>query len=335
MVVIGTPNASPPTPCCTTPQSAPPTMPAVSALGQNVITAQVSTANAQPLLSRMRAITVSQGQCAVVSWQMQDKDGNPVDLTPCFPEVQIPENPTYAVVLRIKEQIMLGSNLAPKQVTATVTDASKGKIEVELTKDMVAYAGIFYAEAALVVVTPNQSANPCVVFSNIFSLIITRSTFGTAEVGGPPTIAEIRLHLRDSAPAESFLLDSLMFDDAEIALAITRPIQYWNEVPPPIGIFTTQNFPFRYHWLEGICANLFLMVAEQYRRNQLTYSAAGLAVDDQNKEGSYERAGQTRWQAYREWVRTKKAEINLEGGYGEIGSTYQYGTYSSGIRSRF
>jgi hypothetical protein len=266
---------------------------------------------------------------------MQDKDGNPVDLTPCFPEVQIPENPTYAVVLRIKEQIMLGSNLAPKQVTATVTDASKGKIEVELTKDMVAYAGIFYAEAALVVVTPNQSANPCVVFSNIFSLIITRSTFGTAEVGGPPTIAEIRLHLRDSAPAESFLLDSLMFDDAEIALAITRPIQYWNEVPPPIGIFTTQNFPFRYHWLEGICANLFLMVAEQYRRNQLTYSAAGLAVDDQNKEGSYERAGQTRWQAYREWVRTKKAEINLEGGYGEIGSTYQYGTYSSGIRSRF
>ena len=77
------------------------------------------------------------------------------------------------------------------------------------------------------------------------------------------------------------------------------------------------------------------MVAEQYRRNQLTYSAAGLAVDDQNKEGSYERAGQTRWLAYRDWVRAKKAEINLEGAYGEIGSTYQYGTYSSGIRSRF
>jgi hypothetical protein len=77
------------------------------------------------------------------------------------------------------------------------------------------------------------------------------------------------------------------------------------------------------------------MVAEQYRRNQLNYSAAGLSVDDQNKEGSYEQAGQIRWQAYREWVRSKKAEINLESGYGEIGSTYQYGTYSSGIRSRF
>jgi hypothetical protein len=78
-----------------------------------------------------------------------------------------------------------------------------------------------------------------------------------------------------------------------------------------------------------------MMAAEQYRRNQLNYSAAGVALDDQNKEANYERAGQMRWQAYREWVRVKKAEINLEGAYGEVGSTYQYGTYSSGIRSRF
>ena len=335
MVVIGTPNASPPAPCCTTPATTPPTMPAVSALGQNVVTGQVSTANAQPLLSRMRAITVSQGQCAVISWQMQDKDGNPVDLTPAGFSENTPEDNPYAVVLRVKEQIMLGSNLAPKEFQATVTDAANGKVEVQLTAAFVAYAGIFYGEFALVTVPADQAAKPCVVFSNLFSLIITRSTFGTAEVGGPPTMAEIRLHLRDSSPAESSLLDRLMFDDAEIALAITRPIQYWNEVPPPIGIFTTQNFPFRYHWLEGICANLFFMVAEQYRRNQLSYSAGGLSVDDQNKEANYEQAGQIRWQAYREWVRAKKAEINLEGGYGEIGSTYQYGTYSSGIRSRF
>jgi hypothetical protein len=281
----------------------------------------------------MRAVTISQGQCAKITWQMHDKDGAPVNLSACFP-TPTPTSPAYKIVLRLKEQIMLGENTAPKQIDATVVTAATGNVEAQLTSDLVAYPGIFYAEMALITL-PESTAASCVIFSNMFSLIITRSTFGAMEVGGPPSIAEIRLHLRDSAPAESYLLDNLMFDDAEIALAITRPVQYWNEVPPPIGIFTTQSFPFRYHWLEGICANLFMMVAEQFRRNQLNYSAAGLALDDQNKEANYERAGQMRWQAYREWVRAKKAEINLEGAYGEIGSTYQYGTYSSGIRSRF
>jgi hypothetical protein len=333
MVVIGTPNASPPAPCCNTPPATTPTVPAVPALGQNVVSAPVSAVNGQPILSRMRAVTISQGQCAKITWQLHDKDGAPVNLSACFP-TPAPATPAYKVVLRIKEQIMLGENAAPAQIDATVVNAATGTVEVQLTNQLVAYPGIFYAEMALVTI-PEPTATSCVIFSNLFSLIITRSTFGSAEVGGPPSIAEIRLHLRDSAPAESYLLDNLMFDDAEIALAITRPIQYWNEIPPPIGVFTTQTFPFRYHWLEGICANLFMMVAEQFRRNQLNYSAAGLALDDQNKEANYERAGQMRWQAYREWVRAKKAEINLEGAYGEIGSTYQYGTYSSGIRSRF
>jgi hypothetical protein len=333
MVVIGTPNTPPATPCCNIAEPPPTPNPPVSAIGQNVVSAAVSTINAQPVLSRMRAVTVSQGQCATIEWQMHDKDNNPVDLSSCFP-TPAPAEPEYEVVLRLKEQILLGENAAPKELTATIVDAETGKVSATLDSSAVAYPGIFYAEIALVTV-PAPETKSCVIFSNLFSLIITRSTFGDMAAGGPPSIAEIRLHLRDSSPSESFLLDHLMFDDAEIALAITRPVQYWNEIPPPIGVFTTQTFPFRYHWLEGICANLFMMAAEQYRRNQLNYSAAGVALDDQNKEANYERAGQMRWQAYREWVRVKKAEINLEGAYGEVGSTYQYGTYSSGIRSRF
>jgi hypothetical protein len=333
MVVIATPTTSPATPCCDITEPGPLLAPPVSALGQNVVSAPISQQNGQPILSRMRAVTVSQGQCATISWQMHDKNGVPVDLSACFP-TPAPETPSYQIVLRLKEQISLGEQRPPSEIPATITDAAVGKVEAQLTQQLVRYPGIFYAELALLTV-PLNNAKPCVIFSNLFSLIITRSTFGLADVGGPPSMAEIRLHLRDSSPGESYLLDHLMFDDAEIALAITRPVQYWNEIPPPIGTFTTQTFPFRYHWLEGICANLFMMVAEQFRRNQLSYSAAGISLDDQNKEPNYERAGQMRWQAYKDWVRLKKAEINLEGAYGEIGSTYQYGTYSSGIRSRF
>jgi hypothetical protein len=78
-----------------------------------------------------------------------------------------------------------------------------------------------------------------------------------------------------------------------------------------------------------------MMVAEQFRRNQLDYSAAGMSVNDQNKEANYERAGQARWQAYREWVRATKASINLESCYGEVSSTYKYAAYTDALRIRY
>lgn len=335
MVVIATPNSPPAAPCCNLDeQSTAPAVP-VSAVTQNTVSAPVTNVNSQPIPTRMRAISITQGQCATISWQMHDPQGRPVDLTTVNLTNGPAENNEYAVVLRINEQISAGSGKPATQLVGTIVEAATGKVEFNLTKELVALPGIYYAEAALIRVDEDCAATPCGVFSNIFSIVISRSLLGKSRHGGPPSIAEIRLHLRDSAPGESFLLDNLMFDDAEIALAIQRPVQYWNEVPPPLANFTTQNFPFRYHWLEGICANLFFMVAEQYRRNQLDYSAAGVQVNDQNKEQNYERAGQMRWQLYREWVRGAKAAINLESCYGEVGSVYQYSVYSSGIRSRY
>lgn len=340
MVVIATPAPHPIVSCCTNDTPATGVLTPISVAGQNVISAPVSTVNGTKVLTRARAMTLTQGQCATISWQLHDKDGRPVDLTPIGFGGQTPPT-AYKIVLRLKEQIALGHGLAPLQVDATVTDAAKGEVTAALTSQMVGLPGIYYGEMALISVPAEAAHQPCVIFSNTFSIIINRSTFGPMDtgsdrVGGPPSIAEIRLHLRDSAPGESFLLDNLMFDDAEIALAISRPVMYWNEIPPPIdATYNTQNFPFRYHWLEGICANLFMMVAEQFRRNQLDYSAAGMTVNDQNKEASYERAGQARWQAYREWVRATKASINLESCYGEVSSTYKYAAYTDALRIRY
>jgi hypothetical protein len=262
---------------------------------------------------------------------MHDRDGRPVNLTACTAAED------FQVVLRLKEQLALGNQNAPIEAPATILVPEEGKVSVTLSSSATGVPGVYYGEMALISVAAQTSQQPCVIFSNTFSVVISRSTFSSVnQPGGPPSIAEIRLHLRDSAPGESYLLDSLMFDDAEIALAIARPVMYWNEIPPPIdAVYNTQSFPFRYHWLEGICANLFMMVAEQFRRNQFDYSAAGLSVNDQNKEASYERAGQMRWQAYREWVRATKASINLEGCYGEVSSTYKYAGYTDALRIRY
>lgn len=332
MAVIATPTSHPLVQCCDNSNTEQVLTP-VSCAGQNVISAPVSAANGQPLLSKMRAVSITQGQCATIEWQLHSQEGFPVDLTGCA------DATLFKVVLRLKEQLALGNQNPVQEVVAVITDAATGKVTADLTAQMVGVPGVYYAEMALVNIPAEEAATPCVVFSNTFYLIINRSTFddrANGRNGGAPSIAEVRLHLRDSAPGESYLLESLMFDDAEIALAISRPVQYWNEVPPPLNrIFNTQNFPFRYHWLEGICGNLFLMVAEQYRRNQLSYSAGGIAVDDQNKEPAYERAGQTRWQAYKEWVRATKASINLESCYGEVTSNYKYSAYTDAIRIRY
>lgn len=328
MAVIATPVAHPVVECCD--NAAQPVLTPVACATQNVLSATVSTVNGQPVTGRMQAISITQGQCATLEWQMRDQDGVPVNLSACD---ELP----FKVVLRLKEQLSWGNASSALEVDGTIADAATGKVTAQLTSNMVGVPGIYYAEFALVNIPAQQQNKPCVVFSNTLHLIINRSTFNMeTQIGGPPSIAEVRLHLRDSNPGESFLLDRLMFDDAEIALAITRPVQYWNEVPPPLDrMYTTQTFPFRYHWLEGICANLFLMVAEQFRRNQFNYSAGGLSVDDQNKEGAYERAGQTRWQAYREWVRATKASINLESCYGEVSSNYKYSAYTDAIRIRY
>jgi hypothetical protein len=339
MVVIATPAAQPVIPT-TAPLTTTGALFPVSCAGQNVISAPVSAVNGAPVLSRMRAVAVNQGQCATVAWQLHDKDGHPVSLQACgFPDDLESSSALidYRVVLRLKEQLSWGNAKVPFEVEATVVNAAEGRVQAELTAAMTQLPGIYYAEMALVSTVAESQDLPCVVFSNTFSMVVTRSLFGSeGESGGPPSIAEIRLHLRDSSPAESYLLDNIMFDDAEIALAITRPVMYWNEIPPPLDdVFNTQNFPFRYHWLEGIAANLFFMVAEQYRRNDFQYNAAGMQINDQNKAPMYEQAAQTRWQGYKDWVRATKASINLEGCYGEVTSNYKYSAYASGLRLRY
>ena len=330
MAVIATPTSHALEQCCDNRNTAQVLTP-VSCAGQSIVSAPISVQNGQPVLTRMRAISISQGQCATIKWQMHDKDGLPVDMSACN---ALP----MKVVLRLRDQIALSNTSPVVQADGVLTDAATGQVEVALTKNMVGIPGVFYGEMALINIPAEEAGLPCVVFSNTFYVIINRSSFDprvTNRDGGPPSVAEIRLHLRDSAPNESYLLENLMFDDAEIALAIGRPVMYWNETPPPLRTFTTKNFPFRYHWLEGICANLFFMVAEQFRRNQLDYSAGGIQVNDQNKEASYERAGQARWQAYREWVRGTKASINLESCYGEVSSNYKYSAYTDAIRIRY
>jgi hypothetical protein len=320
MSITATPAAAEPTtPCCDKPLTEVAPTP-VNCDAQLLRAPTTPTVNRRKILQRMQSVKVRVGQPATITWQFRDDTGAPVSLVSCgFTDSSLSASVgdvERVLVLRIREAL---SASCTREVVASTVDAETGIVTFELPREAVADAGIYLAEAAVVDVGTNTD----VIFSNVFYLNVERGA-ALDSVRGAPTIAEIRLHLRDSSGDENFLLDSVAFDDAEIAASIMRPVQYWNEVPPDIKRYTTHTFPFRFHWLEAIAGNLFLMAEESFRRNHLEYQAGGIAVNDQNKEQNYAAAAQRRLQAWRDFVRAKKAAMNLEGCFGSVGSDYRF-----------
>jgi hypothetical protein len=181
--------------------------------------------------------------------------------------------------------------------------------------------GIYQAEMA--VFAPDDDR---IAYTNRFLLVVESGLFGEYAWAGPPTLAELRLDLRDSTPLESELLDdSLAFSNVEMAVALRDVVDYWNEALPPLdgGTFTTQNFPFRYWWKQGAKSKLFRMAAEQHRRNQVDYQAGGISYDEHGQKAqAYDAAADALWAEFKQWVTSKKISINLGSGWLDFTSDY-------------
>jgi hypothetical protein len=232
------------------------------------------------------------------------------------------------IKLRVRDSLSVGvCRPVHVEFTATVEDAANGWVSVDLPTTLTRQPGIYIGEFAAVATDTSNPNRPvdAVLFSNVFYLNIERGAWSKQRAKGPPTLAEVRLHLRDSAGVESYLLDTVRWDDAEIAMAAERAVAYWNEVPPPIRTYSTRNFPFWFHWLDAIAGYLFLMAAEQYRANNLQYSAAGISVNDQDKEMPYEGAAKRRLDDWKRFVRDKKVQLNLDQCWGGLSSPYSRG----------
>ena len=274
-------------------------MPATSPITTTVYGCDIS--------GRRKAIQAIQNQSLTIRWPLIDDRGVAIDLSP-YGTFEDGDEDTGVVKLTIVESSLQPNSPMLSGVVGTVADATTGVVEFDLGVNATNIPGIFLAEAAVY----NEAGT--IIFINQFYLVVNRGVTGLRlEQNGPPSIAEIRLHLRDSDPGENELLETVQFDIAEIALAIERPVLYWNETPPPINQrYTTDTYPFRYHWLEAIVGQLYMMAAHWYRRNHVPYQAGGVSVDDLDKSKEYEQIGQMRWQTYREWVLQKKVQLNAE-----------------------
>jgi hypothetical protein len=257
----------------------------------------------------MQAVQINQNQKARILWTMRNQIGNPASLD------LVGTAPTYTgmkgyIKVRFRESVNLAVAGSSTEVDGDLEEYSKSLLGCQVPAGISDQPGIYWMEWAVL------DVNKAILLTNQGYLVVNRGQFGTDSCIGQPTIPEIRLHLRDSAPEDNYLLDETEWDIAELASCIERPVIFWNESQPDIGrSYTTHSFPFRWQWLEGIVACLYQMAAYHYRRNRAASAAAGVSLDDKNKSQEYELKGQQKWEGYRRWVQTKKAELNLDDGW--------------------
>lgn len=284
-----------------------------------------------PVLSRFQCHEVQMGQAAQLNWQLKTPAGKFVRLVDVAgdssdsdsEDFDVIGTPDIGVTLRMRE--ITGATPTTDKVYSvdvTVIDEETGEVRSAVLPDKIVRKPGVYLEEWGVFDSQGQ-----MLFSNQCCCFVRAGLFGlsntSSPVLGPPTIETIRLSLRDSHAADNTLLQNVEFDAAEISQAVTRPILYWNESPPPLRpAMTTITFPFKEIWLKGIQAYLLEIAAHNYRRNHLPYNAGGIAIDDKAKEQQYSVIASQALQDFRTMVLTKKAEINTQLFSGWSGSPY-------------
>ena len=281
-----------------------------------------------------RTLPFVQNTTSTADVALRDRNGDPYDLTGKLVRFIAKEWPTF--------------NALYIDVMAAVLVAEDGVIRLTLTENQLCNAGLFLGEFILYWAIPESSSSPSPSSSSGVTpepptyisgslaripcyLEVRESLERMDGFPSPMSIAEVRLAIRDKCREDNFLLDNVEFSDTEIAWAIRRPIEYWNEVPPPLRpLYTPGTFPFRYYWLYGIIGELLSIATPGLGRNTQVYSAAGLSFDDKAKVSTYRDAADKYLKEYREWVRQQKRAINLGMAYGSVsipsfGNSY-YGT---------
>jgi hypothetical protein len=257
---------------------------------------------------------------------MRDRSGEVVDLSSCLTCDTVPLEASES--LSVSESGECGSVLVRigscdeqgsiYQVTGESDTPSLGLVRFQLPSQVYDVAGVWRVQIAIT----DGDDNP--VFMNTGLISVERGMFGdTTKMTGPPSLNEIRLHIRDTAVENDLLMD-VEFDADEIVAAMIRPVQYWNEMSPHLRryVYNCATFPWRMHWLNGIVAQLLRTAAHFYMRNKLQTKHGGVSADDRNKNNEYMQMSSLYWSEFEEWALRKKVELNADQMFGSVASRY-------------
>ena len=282
-----------------------------------------------PLLTRQRVVTVDKGVMATVRWEMRNRAGGVVDLSSCLSCEVLPleaseslsesESPSGdecgSVLVRIGSCDEQGTIY---EVTGEADTPTLGLVRFQLPEQVYTVAGIWRTQIAIT----DGDDNPVILNTGLIS--VERGRFGDlTKMTGPPSLNEIRLHLRDTVVENDLLMD-VEFDDDEIVAAVIRPVAYWNEIPPRLRRYqyTCATFPWRMHWLNATVAQLLRTAAHSYMRNKMKASHGGIELNDRDKNNEYMQMATLYWEEYETFVHRKKVELNAAQAFGSVTSQY-------------
>jgi hypothetical protein len=275
-----------------------------------------STHEGCPVVTKRRHIPMAKGVCGTAVWNMRLPNGNAANFADCIESDSDSASESESdSSIKVRFQ-GCDRNCVLAEADGDIVDATTGTIQFEVPSIVCQNSGIYQFQAALM-----SGDSPKFVDSGLIS--VEHGLWGsTTNMGGPPTIQEIRFALMDRE-TENDLLQSVEFDDADILEAIRWPVFQFNETPPNLGFqYNCNTFPFRYHWIQAITARLLLAAAHHYVRNKMQASSGGLTVDDKAKDLDYQRFAKLYLDEWKMFVDQKKIELNASQAYGGLYSRY-------------
>jgi hypothetical protein len=255
--------------------------------------------------------SVAESSAAVITLNITNAQGNPVNLVEAVGGTGETLPDGYTMEYRIREAHWANqlNSLEVQEV-----DLTSGVVSVDMSATDTKFPGTFLAEFLII------DQDGVRRFSEMRYLEIT-PTINWLREPGIPTVAEVRLYLRDT-PADNTLLDDVEFSAAEVMAALRRPIDIWNETTPDVIRYTAATFPWREHWMQAAVGYLMKTASYHYFRNELSYSSGGLSAADKDKGQTYMKLAEMQLEEFKSWMMRKKVEINMNMGYGTLGSPY-------------
>ena len=252
-------------------------------------------------------ISLAQGQTKAITQVFLDRAGEPVDLG----------DTTNRVIVYQAGQLWTSLLPASSDIGITIIipddNITDSAVSIPFTLTKTSYPGLFQSQLQY------WRDKQLLAVQDGFLEIRPQVGYisgGYTSITGPLTIAEVRLSMRDNVPEDNFLLDDVEFSDTEIAWAINRPVDHWNESLPAVNVYNPTSFPYRYNWSKAVVGELCLLAARWYRRNTLNYSAGGVQVQDRARAQEYEEVGRQLLTDYKEWMLREKVRLNVKLGWG-------------------
>lgn len=290
-----------------------------------LIDAEIPEADGCQVLTKTRAFMVDQSWAGSLRWYLLDRSGQKADLTSLYgggsedaavseDAADLEDDPSVVVAFH---ELSVMECQDPILVNATIHDFEVGEVRAAIPTAVSQKPGIYHVHWAL----KDSSGNNVLINRTLLSVEPTLFT-NTTDQRPAMTFERIRHYLQDFRQ-ENFLLGDVEFDDADIAQAILRPIQDWNEYSPLIVGFDTTTFPWVQAWTSAIVAHLLMSAAIKYERNNLRMSAGGVNVPDQDKSAKYAQLAKIHLDEWRVFLKRKKIELNISKGFGgNIPSVY-------------